>query len=264
MPIPVICSCSAKLKVGDHLDGKHIKCPKCGSLIPVGTAANGKAATPAAKPKPAPTRNAADVLAESGLSAEERDRLEGELDRGEQLLWAGKPVARSAFMRGWGVGAGFLFGAIIMIVALIVMWNHGVFHDSFGTIMALILGGGIAGCVVFGIAWPYLQRWYAGRTVYAVTTKRALAWVCNYFGKTSLVSYQPADMVKLSRSDIKKGDDGIGHLVFGVTVRTTRTSDGIIRSYRSYGFFLVHRPLVVERLLREYLIDPFIDAAYDD
>jgi hypothetical protein len=132
------------------------------------------------------------------------------------------------------------------------------------TLMTIILLGLSTACIVGGVAWPYLQRWYAGRTVYAVTTRRALAWVCDYFGKVSLVTYEPADMVKMSRTDIKKGDDGIGNLIFGVTVRTRNTKDGIVRSYRSYGFFLVHRPMVVERLLREHLIDPFIDASYDD
>src|SRR5262245_11825219 len=153
MPIPVVCSCSAKLKVGDHLDGKHIKCPKCGSVIPVGSAANGKA-PPAAKPKPAPRRSVDDVLQESGLSAAERDRLEGELDQGEQLLWAGKPVARWAFIRGWGIGAGLIFGALVMVIIWIIMSSQGALRDTFGLIMTLVLLGGSVGCVAAGIAWP--------------------------------------------------------------------------------------------------------------
>src|SRR5579871_3506362 len=102
MPIPVICACSAKLKVGDHLEGKHVKCPKCGALIQVGGAEGG----PAAAPAPAPTSEA--VLQRSPLSDAEREAVEGELKEDERLVWAGKPDARAAFLRGLivTVGAG--------------------------------------------------------------------------------------------------------------------------------------------------------------
>src|SRR5438270_745782 len=72
MPIPVVCTCAAKLKVGDHLKGKHIKCPKCGSLIAVG-GPNGRtpAPAPAAKPK-ADLPSPHEVLEQSNLSPQER------------------------------------------------------------------------------------------------------------------------------------------------------------------------------------------------
>src|SRR5262245_25877213 len=120
MPIPVICSCTAKLKVGDHLQGQHIKCPKCGSVIPVGSV-NGSAPAPAPSPPAAraapatPAVSPKQVLEESRLVPEERERLEGELKRDERLLWAGKPVERLVFLRAWGISAGFFFGAIVVL-----------------------------------------------------------------------------------------------------------------------------------------------------
>src|SRR5829696_855722 len=89
MPIPIICPCSARIKAGDHLQGKHVKCPKCGGSLAVGGAngVHGAAPVIAAKAE-APLPTTVQVLRDSGLEAEERERLEAELDIGEGLLWA--------------------------------------------------------------------------------------------------------------------------------------------------------------------------------
>jgi hypothetical protein len=268
MPIPVVCSCSAKLKVGDHLNGKHIKCPKCGSVIPVG-ASNGTghapapAAAPAARPRtPAPPAPDA-VLAENGLSAEERERLKGALASGERLVWAGKPVVRWAFIRAWGIGAGLLFTTVVLVVILVLTSKDGLLTGAGGMLIFVGLLLAAFGFTVAGVAWPYLQRWYATRVVYAVTTRRALSWNPNYFGKVSLSEYEPEDIAKLYRTDITPGPDGVGNIIFGVTARRKKTREGVEITYRRYGFFLLRGAADVERILRETLVDPYLDALYE-
>jgi hypothetical protein len=268
MPIPVVCSCSAKLKVGDHLNGKHIKCPKCGSVIPVGggngtPTAPSPAPAPAARPKAPPAPTVEEVLADSGLSAEERERLEGELAAGERLLWAGKPVARWAFIRGWGIGSGLLFGTVVLVVILILASKDGMLGGTAGTLVFIGLLLAALASAAAGIAWPFLRRWYATLVVYAVTSKRALSWGPNYFGKVSLNEYEPEDMAKLYRTEITPGPDGVGNIIFGVSARRKKTREGIEVSYHRYGFFLLRRAAQVEKLLREALVDPYLDALYE-
>ncbi len=270
MPIPVICSCSAKLKVGDHLQGQHIKCPKCGSVIPVGTA-NGSAPVPAAPPPapratpPAPpAASTKQVLEESGLSPEERERLEAELERDERLLWAGKPVERFVFLRAWGISVGFFFGVVVVVVIMILTANHGLAKDFMGVLTMLFLGTVALGFAGAGAGWPFLQRWYARKTTYAVTTKRALIWGRTRFGKATFGAYDPADLAKFYRVDVSKGSDPIGHLIFGTQVTRRKTKDGIVETHHRYGFFLIRRAAEVERMIRDHLVDPLLDKLYDD
>jgi hypothetical protein len=258
MPIPIICSCSAKLKVADHLRGQHIQCPKCGTVHPVGAANGAPAPAPALPPK---TTEA--VLQQSPLSDPERDALESELDRGERLVWAGKPDARTAFLRGWLLTGGLGFAAVVVLVILIVVATTVGLKGSGGVITAVLLGVFFLGLIGLGVAAPYLNRWRMGKTFYAFTTKRALAWDCGWVGKVALNVYEPADMATLSRQNLTRGDDGVGNLIFGVKVQTKKTREGTVRRYRRYGFFLVPRAAEVEKMLREVLVDPFLDKLYE-
>jgi hypothetical protein len=265
MPIPVICACSAKLKVGDHLQGKHVKCPKCGSLLPVGTP-NG-AGTPAAgaPPAPDPPPSTQAVLAQSPLSDKERDLLTSQLEAGEQVVWADKPEPRIAFLRGWVVTVTMLFSAGSILTILILAGQHGMFSGFSGTITLIALGLFVAGFTGFGLAWPFVARWRAGRTFYAITTERAMAWYCNLFGRMSLLIFEPVALAGFFRQDITAGPDGVGHLIFGSRRVTRKTRHGRELTNRiiRYGFFNIHRVVAVERLLRDTLVDPFLDRLYE-
>jgi hypothetical protein len=261
MPIPVICACSAKLKVGDHLKGKHIKCPKCGALIPVGASEGG---APAAAPAP-PAATTEAVLQQSPLSEQERDAVEEELDKDERLVWAGKPDSRAAFLRGFVITGGLGFGAVVVLVILIVVAATVGFSGTGGTIALVFLVLFILALIGGGIAFPYLNRWRMGKTFYAFTTKRALAWNCTWGGQIVRNSYEPADMAKLHRQNLTytSSDDGVGNLIFGAKVRTRQTAQGTVNIISRYGFFLVPRAGEVEKLLRETLVDPFMDKLYE-
>jgi hypothetical protein len=261
MPIPIQCSCSAKLKVGDHLQGKHIKCPKCGSIIPVSQPASQP--PPASPPEPTiPDQDA--ILKESRLSAEERERLEEELAHSEQLLWAGKPDPKWSFIYGWGISIFlFILGGMLGGVMLF-SGREGFARDTVGLVINIALLTGAGGCLVAGLIWPFIRREYARRTVYAVTTARALAWVPNYFGKIFLVVYQPEDMGKLYRRNVTQGEDGVGNLIFGTFVRKKKVGRDAVRlSYHSYGFALVRGAARVEKIIREALVDKYLDQLYE-
>src|SRR5260370_28987257 len=107
MPIPVVCACSAKLKVADHLLDLDVRCPKGGSVGAAAAPAPGSpyyhlyAATPRGPtpPRPealvelpdAPPASPEEVLAQSPLSDAEKRTLAAELEDDERLVWAGKP-----------------------------------------------------------------------------------------------------------------------------------------------------------------------------
>jgi hypothetical protein len=265
MPIPMICDCSAKLKVGDHLRGRHICCPKCGVVMPVGPAkgASNGAASARAALVPAVDHSPDEVFAAAGLSDEERRRVEDELGRGERVLWAGKRVVRWPFLFAWGLGAGLLFTALVLILVMVLAGNGGVFQGAGGTLTLVGMGLAAAGCVAGGVAWPFLARWYAGRVVYAVTSRRALAWESDWFGKPSLKVYKPADIANLYRVDVTRDADGVGNLVFGVEVERKKKDDGYVEVRKRYGFFHIKGAAVVERLLREHLLDTYLDRLYE-
>jgi hypothetical protein len=261
MPIPVLCACSAKIRAGDHLSGQHIKCPRCGAILPVGPTANG---TGHAAPSHAATAHALlpaeQVLNESGLSDEEREQLEDELRKDERLLWAGKPVARVAFAFGWAFSAGFFFTALILLIMALVL----ALSDLGLSVMVWgVLGLLALGCTTVGLVVPFLNRARAAKVVYAATTKRALIWGCDWFLRVKLGSYDPTELAGLQRSRTVFGGEGVGNLVFGVSVQRKKTREGIVETRRSYGFFAIPEAEKVERLLREYLVDPFLDKLYE-
>jgi hypothetical protein len=256
MPIPVICPCSAKLRVGDHLQGKQVKCPKCNSLIVVGSA-NGAGPNGPPPPPAASGPTAEQVFAESGFSEQERERLEDALEEGERLVWAGKPVPRMAFLYGWFFGGFFFFAAFICLVAIaILIGNH---VGATGVVVCALLA------VVFiaaGVAVPFVNRRRYERIAYAFTNRRALAWDADFLGRITPKVYGPAELTKMQATGTTAA--GAGSLLFGRRVVTRNTAQGKTPvAVVPYGFFYIPNAAEVERLLREQLIDPFTDKLYE-
>jgi hypothetical protein len=255
MPIPVICSCGGKMKVGDHLAGKHVKCPKCGAVVPVGGGAAATAVAP--PPPPPPPATSKSILARSALSDEEQERVEDALERDERLVWADKPVAAAAYFRAWLMSIGFFFGALItLVISIVVLVTTGGKDWLFAGVPG-VLGLGL---VAAGIIYPHLSRRSAERTAYAFTTKRALVWDCGLMGKIKLLVYGPAVVAQLSVLGLG-AKDGLGDIVFGYQVNRDR--EGRAHSIKRHGFLFVRHADQVEKLLREHLIDPFTDKLYE-
>jgi hypothetical protein len=252
MPIPLICPCSAKLRVADHLQGQHIKCPRCGAFHAVGEA-NGQAAVPT-ETAPADTEA---VLSRSALAQGERDSLRDLLDEGEQVVWADKPDADAAFRFGW-IFAGF-FG-VVALVLLLVDIGLLTMGPSGGILIgiAVVLGLVVLGLVGAGVAAPHYQRWRYGKTYYAFTNRRALAWTCDLLGQVKLKTYPPAALGGLR---CMAGATGLGSLMFGT--QQIKRKDGQVAGVIFHGFFYIRNASAVEKLMRERLIDPFMDRLYE-
>jgi hypothetical protein len=262
MPIPVICACSAKLKVGDHLKGKHIKCPKCGILIAVG-AANGAAAATA--PAAAP-RHAAQVPGSNALPVEERGLLERQLDAGERVVWADKPVPELAYLRAWIGAAGLFSVGLVLLVVLVIMVITGgwKFSSIDGLIMIVLVGLLLLATLGGGFLVPPLARWRTRKNLYAFTNRKAYAWRADFLGRLKLTVYEPAALTGCHRHQLVKTDEDIGNVVFGATRDTRKTKDGeqLTGSVTVHGFFYIRHVTATEKLLRETLVDPLLQKVY--
>jgi hypothetical protein len=271
MPIPIICPCSAKLRVNDRLRGLQIQCPRCGSVHPVG-GVNGSHAAPAAAPPPVPVSvrpaaspapplpaDTAAALSQSDLTETDRALLERHLEAGERVVWASKPSERMAFLSGL-VATGF-FGvtALVLFIVLVILLVMGSLN---------VLGGMFVGLLFVAFAsaaaaWPFWARHRYRRTFYAITTQRALGWDVDLLGRTALHVYEPAVVAGVKPMIFAKGPDAPGHLFFQVGWVTERIFGMKMTYLRRLGFYNLQRAREVERILRETLIDPFLEQTYD-
>jgi hypothetical protein len=255
MPIPVICSCGGKMRVADNLAGKHVKCPKCDTLLAV-TAAGGKPVAAAPAPAPSPPADTKTVLACSSLSETERDRIADVLETDERLVWADKPLPEAAFRRGWLLSLGFFASALVMLIITVVL----LVVEKGGELWFVAIPGlGSLALVGAGVANPYLARYRAERTAYAFTNKRAMVWECNLMGKIDLFVYSPAALAGMYRPAFARRD-GPGDIMFGHQVKRDR--QGAVRSVKRHGFFFLRNADQVEKMMREQLIAPFTDKLY--
>jgi hypothetical protein len=255
MPIPLICPCSAKLRIADHLKGQYIKCPRCGAFHAVG-AANGAAAAngrPAAGPPAlpdAPADTEAALAAAGALSEAERDKVREALEEGEHVLWADKPDAQAAFRYGWIFTA--IVGAVALLLVLISVGANAATGDATGLVITMSVIALLP--LSAGLAAPFFQRWRYQKNVYAFTNRRALAWACDPFGRIQVRTYSPA---QLTRVQCTARADGMGSLLFYREFH--RNKRGQIRWISIHGFLYLRNAPAIEKQMREQLIDPFTD-----
>jgi hypothetical protein len=119
----------------------------------------------------------------------------------------------------------------------------------------LVIGGGCVATALF-------RLYQAKGTCYALTKRRALVYKPGLFGPTR-ENYSPAEVSGMRRSDSWVFSEG-GDVIFkSVTVvSTSRSSSGksssTARTYH-YGFLAVPQVGKVEKLVRETLVDRFVD-----
>jgi hypothetical protein len=264
MPVPVVCSCSAKIRVPDHLAGQRVQCPKCRTVLAV----PGGAAAPApAKPKksrgksapgPMPLRDIDEILADSRFSDAESDRLRDALESGERLLWAGKtaPGLHFSSVRPIATAAGGVVMSIVIVTAIMLIGaeDKGIDHIRR---MALIPFGliGVAAVIAL-IVTPFYFLRKERRSAYAVTDRRVLIWDVDPFLREQFHSLDPVDIAQYSRYAWKDDADSVGSIVFA---RKRFLSIGPKRYSRPIGFLFIRGFVGVERLLRVHLIDPYTD-----
>jgi hypothetical protein len=109
---------------------------------------------------------------------------------------------------------------------------------------------------------PFYRWKMAKRTCYALTNRRALVYKQGLFGPTR-ESYSPVEVAQMRRRDSWVFKEG-GDLIFkSVTVVSNSYSrqHGARQSVKTthYGFLAIAQVKKVEKLVRETLIDRFVD-----
>lgn len=202
-------------------------------------------------------------LEQADLPDNIRERIEGELSKGEKLYWVGMPSRRIVLIRSiWAPIVGmliFLFVFGFFVLPSLFMSSQGV---AAGLGMVIIAGGfalvvGGSFCIA-----PLYNLWRAGRTCYALTSRRAIVWQAGIFGGVEMENYNPARLANMWRRDMWIFGKGGGDLVFrSVTIVTVTTGrhGGVSQNTTYYGFIAVENVRKVERLVREVLVDKVID-----
>jgi hypothetical protein len=251
MPIPIICPCTAKLRVGDHLLGQHIKCPRCGAIHPVGDAASPVAGHASA---PAP--------AGGGLSEEEQERLDDILEDGEQVVWAGKPDAATAARAGRIIGyISWGLAGVLLVILAIVLVDVGGSGAAIG--IAVVVGLLTVAFVAAGFGLPLYMGRRAGNTVYAFTDQRALSWTPALGGKFTLRTFTAAKVAGMTCQGVTA--EGVGSLIFESERFKSMGPPGEGPRGPSHGgfipagFYYIRDVRAVEKLMRERLVNPHMD-----
>jgi hypothetical protein len=170
--------------------------------------------------------------------------IQPELDRGEKIIWAGRP---NALKLGWRRG-GMQMLFMIPWTAFALFWTWGAtgglsMDAGFG-LFGLVWGGMFVAVGLFVFTRSVLRFRNARHTLYAVTNKR----VMELEGPGKVTSYSAADLGTLNR----RGTDARGDVVFG---KGSWEGRGRGRTWvPAPGLIGVENPREVESLIREYVL----------
>lgn len=179
-----------------------------------------------------------------------RMAVESVLQRGERLLWVGRPIPWRLALNGLPrAGFGLLWTAVVALMFVQAggmsqksSFSSGSFTSPLGIIQlvqGLFLLFGMA--TILSPVWEYLK---ATRKVYALTDQRAI--LLDRFPATAVRSYTLRDLRQVER----RGTDDQGDVIFAQETRVERyrgrrTSSRVI----PIGFLAIANPREVETLL---------------
>jgi hypothetical protein len=271
MAISVLCSCGAEMEATDDLAGQSVKCPQCAAAVSLPAADS--AANEAARVE--------DCIEAGTIPAELKQRIVAELGTNERPVWMGQPESTIVFRRSLGYLVG---GGVVALIS--ALWLLGAMFTKPVPPPAPPVAkagkqavktpppppvapktnlwfpvGFFVGSICFSLV-PVVRWKLAQRQCYALTNRRVLVFKQGLFGPT-FESYSPLEVSGMRRSDswVFKGG---GDLIFR-TVTVVRSSyspqTGTSRSVRTihYGFLAIPNVREIERLVRETLIDRFVD-----
>jgi hypothetical protein len=207
------------------------------------------------------------VLKKSKFSRDETKKVRDELKPGEAVVWVDKPdaatLARSAWFTTIITIVGLLFVGGILAVIYFTMQEVGKEfgkdapkHDNmFGMVF---MGYAVLGSIglVAALLYPFYKRWQAGKAFYVLTSRRALVWAAEWHGGVKLEAYGPRDLSNVHT---------IGKDVVFRTVTTIYRSKkgGDHTTTQRFGFLAIEDPVAIEKLVRETLVEPFLEKAYE-
>ena len=281
MAISSVCACGAEIEAPDELAGQSVRCPQCAASVAIPGSAGG-AQAPAREeshrengaapgvPREAPR---VDNYREDGeVPADLKEKILADLNANEKVVWLAQPVPALVVRRslGWLIGGGIaaLLGLLMIMGGLFSKAPAPVpgrpapppapAGNILGSFSMIIFIGGLCCAVV-----PPLYRWkMAQGTCYALTNRRALVYKQGLFSPTR-ESYAPNEVAGMRRADSWLMDGG-GDLIFRTvkTISTTYNSRGGANSSITtthYGFLAIAHVKEIDKLVRETIIDRFVD-----
>ncbi len=172
------------------------------------------------------------------LSNEEQGMITQELNTGETIIWADKPVCGSLFVKSFAI---YLFA--IPWTAFSLFWMYGASRGSFAFslfgVPFLLVG-------LYLFCTPFINKNAEKRTIYIITNQRAIIY--KYGRKIKVKSFLPEQMVNIERCQRK---NGTGDIIFFNKV--TYDSDGDRRTTK-VGFIGVRDVKRVEEILNNELL----------
>jgi hypothetical protein len=222
-----------------------------------------------------------DICREDGaIPAELKAKALGTLDANEKVVWVGQPNTKLILIRSSGYLVGGALGALAMLIwvgyLLIPQQAANAAQKKGATQQAAknapapqsVPAGAFLPPAAFLLlslgctAVPFVRRYVSQRTLYALTNRRALVFKQGLFGPTR-DSYSPLEVTAMRRAD-SWVQSGSGDLIFRTVqvlnttrYRSGRTNQSVTTTH--YGFLAINHPKDVEKLVRETLIDRFVD-----
>jgi hypothetical protein len=221
------------------------------SLVASPNRRNGQASTAAA---PLPVGTPDEILAESGYTKKDIERLQKELQAGEKLVWAGRSLPG---IHGTVVGP--MLPAIFIFVIATANFLIGFFTSKAGsTQLTISMAIGLVAllALVYLVAVPFYFMHLERHAVFALTDRRVLIWDRDQFYRKCFHSLGPEDVVRFNRQGRSEAPNAVGSLVFA-KLRVFRFFK--LKLDRQLGFLYVRGYVGLERKLREHLIDPYTD-----
>ncbi|HEX3315255.1 MAG TPA: hypothetical protein VHR72_10215 [Gemmataceae bacterium] len=245
------CMCGATLEAPISVAGKSVRCPGCARTLAL----------------PAPEEDGAfvGVCRDDGdVPVELREKLLAGLDAREKAVWIGQPSPQLVLLRngtwlavsGLGIAIGLLWLFTTLLPAAPAR-GRAVARPAKNPLLPL--GVLLASACVSAV--PAARWWAARRTCYAITNRRAVVYADGLFGK-SRDSYSPIEVSGMERRNSWLAPNS-GDLVFRTVHVITRSSrpsvwNNNVRTVR-YGLLAISELSDVEKIVRETLIDPFVD-----
>jgi hypothetical protein len=261
------CPCGTTLQAPPIVGGKSIQCPRCSAVVAI---------------QPSIDNGPPIICREDGnVPAELKEKMLAGLDPSEKPVWIGQPVPKLVFLRNGlylaisvvGVTAALIWLAFALAPAssappqpqrqqagkkAVAPPPAPAAQSSGMAIMPIVLLLVSAGFA----AVPTLRWWTARNTAYALTTRRVIVYTKGLFGVTR-DSYSPLEVTNMKRAN-SWVLAGCGDLIFRtvhVITRSRSRSGASSDSVRTihYGILAVANLDEVEKVVRETLIDPFVD-----
>jgi hypothetical protein len=219
--------------------------------------------------RPAPARarrEAADparsesVLVAAGLTPRERKKVLDELGQYEEVVWAARPDREMVVGRlRWVRIPIFSVAATLCISVLLAA------GPPWASVGSLIGWAILALMTTAASFFPQYHGWMARRTFYVLTNRRAFVWRCRPNFTIQAVEYLGPEVCRMRREEVPEYGEKAGDLIFRskvvITIRTGGgPGGGSSTDIYHYGFLSLRDAAGVERLVREHLIDPLVDA----